>query len=716
MHRTTTTPVAEPDQALLISADDETSRRARDALQAAGLDVCACTSADEALERLHGVLPRVVVIDDDLGDPAALCGELRRHAKCRYVPIVRLSGDDGREALHRAYDEGFTSVFVKPLSHEFLCARFRSYAQTGRTISGLNALHDGTGQVPHTIPDVFLELSSRGIVRRFLGGADEGSRWTRAAAEGASVDTLWPGDTASLIRREIRRALTTRESHTFEFAAGTEDAAGPFEMRLLVQGRDRLLAIIRDMAEFPLHGAGGAARPDDTLTGLTRREVFMHDLAAAIDDARLRERSFALMCIDLDDFSAINDSLGRPFGDTVLRVSSERLQRCLRSDDALTTIVDADDSGHVARSGSDEFVVMLPDIVSRQTAAAVAERIGTAFAEPIASAGSRVTVTPSIGLAVFPGDAADAETLLLAARSALDEARSNDDTGFAFYSDTQRLKTLSRPDGGDELRWAIDKQQLDIHYLPRIDLASGNVVALEGLLRWEHPLRGMVPSGEIVPLAEVTGLMSRIGEWVIHAACAHARRWRDETATAAAVSINLSPREFARPELGDILAASMSDNDLEAGRVQVELKETLLMRQPRAGSILAELERLGVAIVIDNFGMGHSSFLRLAEFPVNAIKIDRHFVQGMPAERRSADVCAAIIAAAQQLGFRVIAQGVETDLQLEQLKGMGCDEAQGFLYTQPVPSARVVAFLNGFGAQRDRAAAVELRPARRGSG
>ncbi|MEO0996043.1 MAG: EAL domain-containing protein, partial [Pseudomonadota bacterium] len=175
--------------------------------------------------------------------------------------------------------------------------------------------------------------------------------------------------------------------------------------------------------------------------------------------------------------------------------------------------------------------------------------------------------------------------------------------------------------------------------------------------------------------------------------------------------------ELARPELGEILAASMSDNDLDAGRVQVELKETLLMRQPRAGGILAELERLGVAIVIDNFGMGHSSFLRLAEFPVSAIKIDRHFVQGMPAERRSADVCAAIIAAAQQLGFRVIAQGVETDLQLEQLRGMCCDEAQGFLYTQPVPSAEVVAFLKEFRTDgASGAAPVPIRSVQRGTG
>ncbi|MEO0998768.1 MAG: diguanylate cyclase, partial [Pseudomonadota bacterium] len=514
-------PTAEPDQALLICADAETSRRARDALQAAGLDVCGYAGADEALRCLHGVVPRVVVIDDELDDPAGLCGQLRGHDKCRYVPIIRLSGDDGREALHRAYDEGFTTVFIKPLSHEFLRARFSSYARTGRTISGLNALHDGAGPVLQAIPDVFLELSSKGIVRRFLGGADECSRWSRAAAEGHSVDALWPGDTATLIRREIRRALTTRESHAFEFDSGA------FEMRLLVQGRDRLLAIIRDTAEFPLHGPGGRVGAEDTLTGLTRREVFMRDLAGAIDDARLRERRFALMCIDLDDFSAINDTLGRPFGDTVLRVSGERLQRCLRSDDALTTVVD--DDSHVARSGGDEFVAMLPDIASRQTAAAVAERIGAAFAEPVANAGSSVTVTPSIGIAVFPGDATDAETLLLAARSALDEARSNDDVGFAFYSDTLRLKALSRPDVGDELRWAIDKQQLDIHYLPRIDLASGSIVALEGLLRWEHPLRGMVQSGEIVPLAEVTGLMSRIGEWVIHAACAHARRWRDET-------------------------------------------------------------------------------------------------------------------------------------------------------------------------------------------
>lgn len=326
----------------------------------------------------------------------------------------------------------------------------------------------------------------------------------------------------------------------------------------------------------------------------------------------------------------------------------------------------------------------------------VADRVQQAFAEPVTYQQHSLKITPSIGIAQFPLDGSNAEMLLAKAHDALDEAKTHGDDGRAFYSGTMKLRALKRFDEKDELRWAMEQDQLSLHYLPRIDLSSGRLIGLEALLRWIHPLRGSVPLSEIIPLAEATGLMLPIGEWILETACRHAKSWGEDHDEPPVVSVNLSQQEFARDDLPELIAQTLARHELPGERLQLDLTEIMLMRHGRASRVLAELKAIGIRLVIDDFGTGHSSLVRLKSMPIDALKIDRSFVEGIETGGDQRAVCGAIIVMARELGFRVIAEGVETEAQLAFLRAKGCDAAQGFFYTKPLPHAEVTGFLKAW--------------------
>ena len=466
-----------------------------------------------------------------------------------------------------------------------------------------------------------------------------------------------------------------------------------YEVRLLAQGRDRVLMIIRNTTELNGRPMPGADRnSSDTLTGLTAGEVFKAHFDTMIADAKLRERGIAVFCIDIDHFSRINETLGRDVGDTVLKVTAQRIERCLRSSDQMARIDDSDNTS-LTRISGDEFVLVLADIESREDVGTVAVRVRDAFEEPIAIDGHQLKVTPSIGISLYPLDGDNAADLLKNARVALDEAKIKSTEGREFYSSTMKFRALKRFDVKNELGWAIEKQQLELRYLPRIDLGTGHVAGLEALLRWMHPLRGSVPLSEVIPLAEATGLIFEIGEWVLKTACDQANDWYIDVHNVPPVSINLSLQEFTRDDLPTMISRALEDSGLPANQLEIEVTEAMLMRSRQADAALQALSNVGVGIVVDDFGQGHSSIAHLTKLPIKAIKIDRAFIDGVREPGDKQDICSAMIAMSRELGISVIAEGVESELQVQFLRERGCDAVQGFLYTEPLPAADVPAFL-----------------------
>lgn len=682
-------------QALVICSDPEMWQTASEVLAAEGYATVQCAEPEQILDSVGSEAPAVILIDAAVSpaDSLTLCTAVRRLPGCDYVPLILVSAEQGPETLKRAYDADVTTVLAAPLNPEALRTHVHSLGDTGRTLSGIRALRTPESDVLRSMPDAFFIVGKDGLLRQYLGGANDDEVLEPEAIEGKNVQQIWPADVARSVIQNIKRVLRNRDGHTFQLELEAGSLRACYEARLLVQGRDKVLMILRNVSESAVEaGSGESDRTSDTITGLTARDVFMAHFTTMIADAKLRERGIAVFCIDIDRFTRINETLGRAIGDAVLKVTAKRIERCLRSTDQLARI---DDSGNssLTRISGDEFVLILADIESREDVRTVAGRVQDAFREPVTIESHTLKVSPSIGISLYPLDGEGADDLLKNARVALDEAKVLSAEGREFYSNTMKFRALKRFDVKNELRWAIEKGQLELRYLPRIDLASGHVAGLEALLRWIHPLRGSVPLSEVIPLAEATGLIFPIGEWVLQSACEQAMAWHKKDGDLPPVSINLSQQEFSRDDLSAIVGEAVNQSRLPPALLELEVTEGMLMRNRQANAVLQELAALGVGIVLDDFGQGHSSIARLSGLPIKAIKIDRDFIDGIREPGEKQLICSAMIAMSRELGISVIAEGVESQLQLEFLREKGCDAVQGFLYTEPLQAAEVPGFL-----------------------
>lgn len=411
----------------------------------------------------------------------------------------------------------------------------------------------------------------------------------------------------------------------------------------------------------------------DGLTGLPNRNMFLDELAAAVRRSRAPGVSFGVCFIDLDRFKAVNDSLGHNAGDTLLRVMARRLQRMLRHADM------------VARLGGDEFVVLLEG--GRDEVARAARRILAVIEKPVRLHGRSFQVTGSLGVSMCPADGRDELTLLKNADAAMYLAKARDKNNVQFY--TAELASMAAEQFvlEAELRRALVNHELRLHYQPKVDVSTGRMQGVEALVRWEHPVRGLVPPGQFIPLAEERGLISGIGRWVVLAACRQIREWQDAGLEPPAVAVNLSAAQFVGDSFIADLVEAMAVHRVPSSLLEIELTESALMGDPdRAREILQQLKTLGVKVAIDDFGTGYSSLSYLKRVPAETVKIDRSFVGGLPDDKDDAAITQAVIAVAHSMGMGVVAEGVETEAQLQMLRQLGCDTVQGYLLGRPMPA------------------------------
>jgi diguanylate cyclase (GGDEF)-like protein/PAS domain S-box-containing protein len=424
----------------------------------------------------------------------------------------------------------------------------------------------------------------------------------------------------------------------------------------------------------------------DGLTGLPNRNMFGDELERTLAKARRGSTRFALFFIDLDRFKNINDSLGHGAGDQLLKVMATRLRALLRESDL------------VARLGGDEFVVLLDGSVEAAALAHVARKALAAIAEPVRIESRSFQVTGSIGISLYPDDGEDAATLLKHADAAMYLAKDQGKNNYQFYTAQLAMHSAQQFALEADLRAAIDRDELQLHYQPKVQVGSGELVGMEALLRWQHPQRGLLAPGEFIALAEDCGLIVPIGRWVLRAACRQVRAWRDAGCAVPRCAVNLSARQLVSETLVDEIAEALAAWRLDADALEVEITESVLMADPeRANRTLQGLHALGVHIAIDDFGTGYSSLAYLKRFPAQTVKIDRSFVSGLPDDRDDAAITQAVVAMAHSLALEVVAEGVETDAQLDFLRRLGCDGAQGYLIGRPMPAAQLQRRLPGAG-------------------
>ena len=431
----------------------------------------------------------------------------------------------------------------------------------------------------------------------------------------------------------------------------------------------------------------------DSLTDLPNRQFFRESLGHAIARARRAKENMAVMFLDLDRFKRINDTLGHAAGDVLLQEAARRLRHCVRQSDFIGRDGEAP-RNDIARLGGDEFTVNLVDLREPEDAAKVAERILHEMEKPFHVAGQELSVTVSIGIAIYPINGQDAETLLKNADVALYQAKASGKNLYKFFAQEMNVAALERLTLESELKYALERNEFILHYQPKIDINSGCIVGVEALIRWRHPTRGMVPPGLFIGIAEETGLIVAIGEWVLETACRQLSSWRQAKLPEFTMAVNLASPSFHNGLLVNDIATVLQTFNLRPELLQLEVTETMLMRDADATTrTLAQLHELGVKLSIDDFGTGHSSLSYLRRFRVDQLKIDRSFIAEMTASPADAAITAAIILFSQKLKLEVVAEGVETAAQATMLRDQGCHLLQGYYFSKPVEPEKIAVLM-----------------------
>ena len=565
-------------------------------------------------------------------------------------------------------------------------------ADLGERVTALHRAEEKLSGVLDSIDSVVWSFSLTDNKLLYLNPAAE-RLYGRPVGDFFADKTLWmsivhPGDRLRV--RDYRCEQLAAKALTLEYRIVRPDGSERWleDKARVIRGPGglpvRIDGVASDISERRSHAVRMAFQANhDALTGLPNRNLLNDRIAQALAQVPRSGRHVAVLFLDLDGFKFINDSYGHLFGDVLLRTIAARLEVVVREGDT------------VARLGGDEFVILLPDLAEAEDSVHVAAKVVEAFKVPISQDGRDLHLSASIGISVFPRDGDSGDLLLQHADVAMYRAKANGRNRFESYSNEMGAQARERTLLESALRVALERNQLELYYQPQFDRARGVIVGMEALLRWHHPELGMVSPARFIPLAEETGLIVPIGEWVLRTACVQAAAWHAAGATGLSMAVNMSATQFQQQDVPALVGSVLRETGFPAQFLELELTESVLMQDTEAAvATVRQLKNLGLRLALDDFGTGYSSLSYLRRFPIDVLKIDQSFTRDVTSDEGAASITRAIIAMARSLNMTTVAEGVETQEQLDRLSTFGCDVMQGYFLGRPQPVDRITALLN----------------------
>jgi diguanylate cyclase (GGDEF)-like protein len=689
---------------LVVDDDDMVRLLARETLEQAGFRVEDVDDGTKALAAFSRFRPDIVLLDVMMPgkDGYATCAEIREFPGGDDTQVLMMTGLNDIESIKRAYEVGSTDFITKPMNWVVLGYRVHYMLRAKQAVDSLRRNEarfidiqriGRIGSWEWNIPgnefycseELFriFTVDTIGFDATYESFINSVHPLDRDFVASSIADALSGGKTYNIDHRILLPNGGEKVVHA-EAEISRDENGLPIWMAGIMQDiteRKQAEAQIYNLAYF------------DSLTGLPNRLLFKEHLAHALAHAFRTKRVAAILFLDLDRFKYINDTLGHSIGDKLLQGVAERLLVCVRRSDVVGRDEGGDIDSSVARLGGDEFTVLLSDISSAQDAARVSQRIINAVAQPFNLDNHEVIITTSIGISLFPNDGNDIVTLIKNADTAMYHAKDLGRNNFQFYTQSMNSTTLERLALENHLRKALERKEFILYYQPQFDVLTERIIGVEALVRWKHRELGMVSPAEFIPLAEETGLIIQIDEWVMHTACEQMKRWQEEGLPDITMSVNLSGQHFIRENLLETVSGIIKETGLDPRFLELELTESVVMKNAKETvSTLRSLKDMGLHIAIDDFGTGYSSLSYLKRFPLDTLKIDRSFVQEITTDSDSAAITKAIIAMGHSLKLRVLAEGVETEEQLAFLRDHGCHALQGFLFSKPIPCDELVRF------------------------
>lgn len=687
-------------QAVALIVDDDPTMRmlARQVLEQIGLEVEEAGDGQEAVRLFKQVHPAIVLLDVlmPVMDGFEVCHAIRHLPGGTHTPILIMTGLDDIESIEKAYEVGATDFIAKPWQILILSHRVRYMLRTGRV---LEALHDSQAglaraqQLAHLGSWTWTLSTNRFTVSdevfRILGlSSDQFGRTPEAY-----LQTVHPDD-QELVSQSLEEALALRRNYEVDYRIIRPDG----EERIVTERgtpscdeQGRVLTITGTIQDITVRRNAEAqmflSTFYDRLTNLPNRLLFEERLRQAVESAQQSGESGAVLVLNLDRFRRINEAMGLMTGDDVLHAVADRLQDCVRKGDVLAGLNHHPSSYTLARLVADTFSVLMPRLRTPRDAAKMARRLLAAIQQPFSIAHNDITLSASIGITLFPSDAGDVSMLLQQADDALQSAKAKGGTRFVYFTRDLRENQAERLGLEADLRRAIQHHEFVLHYQPQVDIKRWAIRGVEAFLRWQHPARGLLGPAQFLSCAEEAGLTVAIGEWVIKAACRQQKAWQKTGLPPVRVTVNLSPAHFRHQGLVEMISLAVQDMGRNPEYLELEVTESMIMRDlDHSLKVLKHLKALGVRVALDDFGTGFTSLRELRLLPIDAVKIDSSFIQDASATEGSAGFTSALITLAHSLKCRAIAEGVETQAQLEALTRAGCEEVQGFLYSPPRPA------------------------------